>query len=192
VSATASRRGGSKPKPDEESLDDLLQVLVGQPFLGVKFIYGDELIVDFGPGRRVEDPVFGRTLEPDFWLGTLATDWLLLSSDSLVARSEDTDREETARTFEALKGSHVGATDVRPDLALTIAFSSGHKLLVLPRRAMRTQGLPYWDLLLPESRMIEAGPGRKWSVENADLPPKERGRSSRADGSGAPRPSRTR
>lgn len=188
MTTTAPRRRGPRA-PDPRTLNEFVQVLVGEPYLGVHFVYGDEMFVDFGPGRPIDDPIFGWELKPDYWLGTLATDWLLLSSKHLIARSDDTDREETARTFKALDGAQVSAVDVRRDLALTIAFSSAHRLLVLPRRRMRTGGLPYWELFLPESQMIQAGPGRRWSVENSDLPPKERGKSSRGDKS-APRSSR--
>lgn len=123
-----------------DELQQRLSAVAGQPFVGARTSYGDELRLTFGA-----TPERGRRWE----LGMRASKWMLLGDVGVLAR--ETDGPQGVSAFRALDGARVAAVDAaRSDRTLVVAFDSGHRFIVIPNKPHRTKDdLDLWELFSP-------------------------------------------
>src|SRR5436305_1312348 len=65
---------------DPVALQMVLQQLIGQPFLQLRFSYGDELNLHFGQPREYSSPKMKHLIKGSYILGTRASNWHLRPS----------------------------------------------------------------------------------------------------------------
>jgi hypothetical protein len=94
-----------------------------------------------------------RDLDGDIWrFVTQDADWLPGDPADLVGR--DIERAE-----------------VGDDVELRFQLSGDSVLLVKPPDQVSDDDPPYWELVTPGGVILEFGPGPRWQISNADVPP---------------------
>lgn len=172
-------RGERTKSSDPIQLQAYLQQLVGEPFLLLRFSYGDELALHFGKAREYDSPRMKHRVKGSHILGMRASKWLLKSSSPPVLVIGSAENGATPGSLTLTKeqleaadfirpGSIVVAVAVRPmtnsiaaGFGLSLLLSDGSAFLVTPE-AIQSDPAD-WELFTPYERFLKVGPGLEWS-----------------------------
>ena len=172
-------RGEQAKSSDPIQLQAYLQQLVGEPYLHLRFSYGDELALHFGKAREYDSARMKHRVKGSYILGMRASNWQLKSSSPailVVGSAEDgATPSNPALTKEQLEaadfirpGSILVSATVRPmthsiaaGFGLSLLLSDGSAFLVAPKAI--SSGLADWELFTPYERFLKVGPGQEWS-----------------------------
>jgi hypothetical protein len=148
----------------------LTKPLITETCTQVYFNYGDELCLDFGILSPEEHPKLQGLLKGSWQFGAKATPWLLKKAEQLLLNSEEpeTDVEiKNAKKFtqESLENKKILKFEVNPDnLELQILFEDNYELILQPD--LENLDLSYWDLFMPNEKVLEVGAGYFWSCKS--------------------------
>lgn len=159
---------------DAALLQSYLQQLIGQPFLLLRFSYGDELSLHFGQSIPYPSPKMQHRFKGSYILGTRASQWFMRAGSRTVYVRDLEDvpssKAATPITKAELESSspfQVGAQIVRAraiphavGFGLEIGFSDGASIWINPGGDYEVAD---WELFTPFERYLRAGPGRSWS-----------------------------
>jgi hypothetical protein len=179
---------GEQPKStDPGQLHAHLQQLVGEPFLHLRFSYGDEMTLHFGTARPYDSPRMNGRVKGSYILGMRASNWYLKSSSPPVLVIGSAENAEEGQGRPALTkgqletggfvrpGAVVVSAVVRPvtnpataagGFGLSLLLSDGSAFLVTPEAIPSDSAespLADWELFTPYERLLRAGPGLEWS-----------------------------
>jgi hypothetical protein len=184
---TIDLRSVQKDSSDLDLLQAYLQQLVGQPFLAIRFSYGDELAIHFGETRPYSSPKMKHLTKGAYILGARGSQWRLRSEapPAIIVGSGD-DKSASAANLKPLSKAdlesgaffrpgtlvvHVHATPVTSvagfsAYALSLAMADGTSLFVSPVLAepheLADEPLADWELFTPYERLLRVGPGLQW------------------------------
>ena len=160
-------------------LYSLVQGLEGKKCWKAAFGYGGELYLHFGARLPCHNPNVAGESKGAWIFGTCGTPWHLVTSEGSVS-SENHREKELVSQIEELAGTTVTNVAISlPDGAITIYFTNRGRLLVTPTARDRHSDVPYWELFMPNHRLLAFGPGVGWSHSRSDTTPQ---RQSRAGG----------
>lgn len=147
---------------DLEQLHQIISGVIGETCWKASLSYGDELTLHIGAKIPYsQKSMTGR--EKGAWiLGTRATQWRLDSPTQTLVSSND-EPEIIRHKVDAIKDSTIaGIETYYRNLALTVTFSNGYKLILLPSSEDNVD-LPYWEMFTPYQMVLKVGPGARWS-----------------------------
>jgi hypothetical protein len=157
----------------------LVEGLRGKKCWKAAFGYGGELHLHFGAHIPRENPNLAGESKGAWIFGSCGTPWHLVIPEGSVS-SENHREEELVLQIKELEGATVTNVAISlPDGALTIYFTGKRRLLVTPIARDRRYDVPYWELFMPNHRLLAFGPGNGWSYGRSDVRPQ---RPSRASG----------
>ena len=178
-------RGEQTKSSDPIPLQAYLQQLAGEPFLHLRFSYGDELALHFGKAREYDSPRMKHRVKGSYILGMRASNWHLksLSPSVLVIGTAENDATTGSVTKEQLEaadfirpGSIIVSATVRTmtssiagGFGLSLLLSDGSVFLVTPEAI--PSDLADWELFTPYERFLRVGPGLEWSYLSTQRPP---------------------
>ncbi len=173
----------SSTKPDIKTLQNtqtgkeivsivalLTGMWVGEICHQVRFSYGDELHLDCGEMSYEDHPKLKNSLKGSWRFGVRATPWLLKNADHLLLDSEqpESDTEILAAktlTQTSLENKKILKIEVNPEnLELQLFFEEDYKLILQPD--LNDLDLTYWELFMPNEKILEIGPGYFWSCKS--------------------------
>jgi hypothetical protein len=185
-------------QPRSEDLDELrslLRRLVGKPFLFFRASYGDELSLHLGEAVSYPNPRMKGHKKGSYIVALRASAWVLesgmqpgllySSGESFTIKSssrartlelEEIETRETIRPRAIVIDVIAETTPSR--LMLTLLFSDGSRLMVLPIQSADSEGddddpLSDWEVFMPRHRVLKAGPGTSWSYTNSQVKPED-------------------
>jgi len=148
----------------------LTEQLIGEICHQVRFSYGDELHLDFGEMSTCEHPKL-KDLQKGMWqFGTRATPWLLKKSGQLLLNSEEPETDDEIKkakqlTSESLESRKILKFEVNPEnLELQLLFEEDYELILQPD--LEDIDLYYWELFMPNDKVLEVGAGYFWSCKS--------------------------
>lgn len=154
---------------DLEQLREIISGVIGENCWRASLSYGDELSLHIGAKIPYSQKSMSGKEKGAWILGTRGTAWRLDSPSETLVTSED-GPEILRQKVHAIKDTHIAAFKVNyPDLALTVMFGNGCKLMVIPD-AKDDSDLPYWELFTPYRMLLKVGPSAMWSYVRSDLP----------------------
>ncbi len=145
----------------------LTEQLIGEICHQVRFSYGDELHLDFGEMSRCDHPKLRNLLKGNWQFGARATPWLLKKSGQLLLKSEEPETDAEIKnakqlTRESLENKKILKFEVNPEnLELQLLFEEDYELILQPD--LEDLDLSYWDLFMPNDKVLEVGAGYFWS-----------------------------
>ena len=148
----------------------LTEQLIGEICHQVRFSYGDELHLDFGEMSICDHPKLRNLLKGSWQFGTRATPWLLKKSGQLLLKSEEPETDDEIKnakqlTRESLENKKILKFEVNPEnLELQLLFEEDYELILQPD--LEDLDLSYWDLLMPNDKVLEVGAGYFWSCKS--------------------------
>ena len=148
----------------------LTNPLIKETCTQVYFSYGDELCIDFGILTPEEHPKLQGLMKGSWQFGTRATPWLLKKLDQLLLNSEEAEtdieiKDAKKLTQESLENKKILKFEVNPDnLELQLLFEEDYKLILQPD--LDDLDLSYWDLFMPNDKVLEVGAGYFWSCKS--------------------------
>ena len=166
-----------------------LQQLVGQPFLLLRFSYGDELTVHLGEPRQYRSPKMSDSKKGSYIVAARASSWFLKTgspprvmaglSRPIPFRSKDlvhltpvqAEKSESLKIGARVLCAEVFAFSEGRDTAdafgLAVLLEEGASLLILPsatsRRGTQLADVADWEVFTPHERYLRVGPGLRWS-----------------------------
>jgi hypothetical protein len=199
-------------QPYSEDMDEmrpLLRRVVGKPFLFFRASYGDELTLHLGEPTRYSSPKMDSLRKGSFLVATRASGWILesgsqpgrcfMSDDVKIEKSSKRSIRMELREIEKqatiLPGSLVTDAMASPALGgmmLSLAFTDGSSLVVLPRQSAATEDgdvreiaeeeldpadrpLADWEVFMPRHRILKVGPSPSWSCTDSSKPAEDSG-----------------
>jgi hypothetical protein len=181
-------RGIQKNSQDVAMLRGYLQQLVGEPFLHVRFSYGDELTLHFGQPRKPQSKKLAHLSQGSYIVAARASSWYVKTASPasvVVATSAvpigipdgfnslSTEQIESSNLVQP--GACVVAADVivvrsteTSGFACSLLMSDGASLLIVPESEADADGdasddVADWEVFTPHGRYLRIGPGLKWS-----------------------------
>lgn len=148
----------------------LTKPLITETCTQVYFSYGDELCLDFGTLSPEEHPKLQGLLKGSWQFGARATPWLLKKAEQLLLNSEEpkTDIEiKNAKNFtrKSLENKKILKFEINSDsLELQMSFEEDYALILQPD--LEDLDLVYWDLFMPNEKVLEVGAGYFWSCKS--------------------------
>jgi len=139
----------------------------------VDFGYGGDLRLNFGARIPYESPQMAGEKKGKWRFSTMGTAWMLFTPNGIVRgkKVKKRDEESLLKKTRAIEGGKVTSLEVSiPSNALSISFSNGCLLRVLPSPEDDKYDIPYWELLLPGHMFVAFGPGNRWSFRRSDVP----------------------
>lgn len=153
---------------DLEQIIQIISSVIGESCWKVSLSYGDELTLHIGERiPYVQKSMVGK--EKGSWiLGTRATQWRIDSPSETLVTSND-DPEIIRQKFDTIKDCHISVIKINSqNLALTLTFSNGCKLILLPNNEDDID-LPYWEIFTPHHMVLKVGPGTMWSYISSNI-----------------------
>ncbi len=170
----------------------LVQGLEGKKCWKAAFGYGGDLHLHLGARIPCRNPNMAGDSKGAWIFGTCGTPWHLVTSEGSVS-SENHREEELVPRIRELEGATVTNVALSlPDGAITIYFTNKRRLLVTPGARDRRYDVPYWELFMPNHRLVAFGPGNGWSHSRSDVRPQRRSRTSGRLGLSTTTPRRSR
>lgn len=153
-----------------------LHDLVGKKCWKVAFTHGGELSLHFGRHLSYDIPSMTGKKKGEWHLGTRGTPWKLFTPHGSVS-SRGNNEELLEGKANALEGRKVTRINIGvPDNALTIDFGNEHQFQITPTGNSVRSSLPYWELFMPNHRLLTFGPGSSWSCRRSDVPVSKNGK----------------
>lgn len=142
--------------------------LVGKKCWRAAFTYGDELTLHFGRKVQYGLPAMAGKQKGEWRLGTRGTAWKLFTPNGLIssAKGAQTALESQVKVLEGRQVTNVSVSI--PDNVLTVAFGNDYLFRVLPSAADDKVDLPYWELFMPNHKLVSFGPGDSWWCQPSD------------------------
>lgn len=182
-------RGTRERSSNADELRAYLQQLVGQPFLWIRFSYGDELTLHFGQPRQYRSSRLARLTKGSYIIGARASSWFLRTNvppTVIVGTSRPTSftaknlkpltPEQTERSEFLTPGSRILAVDAinlgtgtgpAYGFGLSVLLEDSASLMVLPpattKRNHGRQRVADWEVFTPYERYLAVGPRLCWS-----------------------------
>ncbi|MGH7134540.1 MAG: hypothetical protein ACREHD_02305, partial [Pirellulales bacterium] len=187
---TLDFRGVQQKSSDVSVLRGYLQQLVGEPFLHLRFSYGDELTLHFGEPQRPKPKKLAHLTEGSYILTARASSWYLKTAngagvtmaanatnagvpDGFVALST----EQIEHCQLAQPGARVVAADAtvvrsgrtESGFACSLLLADGSSILIVPAAAGEGDGdssaedVADWEVFTPHDRYLRVGPGMSWA-----------------------------
>lgn len=187
---TLDLRSVQENSHDLACLRGYLQQLVGEPFLHVRFSYGDELTLHFGEPREPRSKKLSHLVQGSYVVAARASSWYIKTADGkTVAVATNGSQANVPSGFGPLTtgqverntltqpGVRVVSADVtalRPaELAgftCSLVLSDGTSILIVPEigttshAKQATQDVADWEVFIaPHDRYLRVGPGPMWS-----------------------------
>lgn len=159
---TINQAGMVKNTSDIKKIEELLHGIVGELCWRTYISYGEELRLEVGAKRPPSVPGF----EMGVWsLGVRASDWILSLAGEQIATSDD-DINLIEQKMIMMEGCHISGLSIEyPTLSLELVFSSEVRLKIVPVQR-RNSKLAYWEFFMPNSMLLDVGPGKKWYFGN--------------------------
>ena len=149
----------------------VLQGLKGKKCWKAGFTYGGEMHLHFGARIPYRNPSMAGESKGTWILGSCGTPWHLVAPDGSIT-SEDHDEAELSLDLRQLEGATVVDIGLSlPDGTLTLFFTKKRRLQVVPSARDRRYQIPYWELSMPNHRLVAFGPGNRWSSRRSDVTP---------------------
>ncbi len=147
---------------DLEQLIQIISGIIGEICWKASLSYGDELTLHIGARITYSQKSMAGKEKGAWILGTRATQWRIDgSSETLVSANDDP--EIIRQKVNAIKDSTIAGIETEYcNLALTVTFSNGCKLILLPNSEDDVD-LPYWEMFTPHQMVLKVGPGGRWS-----------------------------
>jgi hypothetical protein len=148
----------------------LTRPLIKETCTQVSFSYGDELCLDFGVLTPEDHPKLQGLLKGSWQLGTRATPWLLKKAGQILLDSEKPETGDEIKnakklTQDSLVNKKILKFEVNSDnLELQILFEDDYELILQPD--LEDLDLSYWDLFMPNDKVLEVGAGYFWSCKS--------------------------
>lgn len=153
---------------DLEPLTEITSGALGETCWRASLSYGDELSLHIGARIPYSQKSMLGKEKGEWILGTRATSWRLDSSSETLATSED-EPEILKQKIQAIENTRITALSTSyPELALTVIFNNGCKLILFPR-AEDNSDLPYWEIFTPSGMVLKVGPGAIWLYVRSDV-----------------------
>ena len=167
--STAKQSGGCKADRERDlgRLYELMKALIGKKCQRVGFSYGGELCLHFGPLIHYTSNKLAGQKKGSWIFGTRGTAWQIetsrssISSKDLKSTGEERLEKRLSRAIENTKVTGFGV--FMPQNGLEMRFANGSTLRVLPTEKDARSDLPYWELFMPEHKLIVFGPDNAWS-----------------------------
>ena len=149
----------------------LVQGIQGKKCWQAEFSYGGELHLHFGPRTAYDNPKMAGKSKGAWIFGTCGTPWHLVTPEGSVS-SENHREEELEPRIRELEGATVTSVGLSlPDGAMTLYFTNKRRLLVMPTARDRRYDVPYWEIFMPNHRLVAFGPGSSWSSRRSEVAP---------------------
>jgi hypothetical protein len=193
VIASIDLRKTRRQSSDHAALRGYLQQLVGQPFLFVRFSYGDEIVLHFGEAKPYPSPKLAHLTKGSYLVAARASSWFLTTQapPTVIVGSEEPvslaskqlkpltpQRLEKSKQFTA--GARILAADPiqvrngrRPAYAFgfSAVLDDGSSFLIRPPFATvgrtkvrdRSPEIADWEVFTPHGHYLRVGPGVRWS-----------------------------
>jgi hypothetical protein len=180
---------------DLDELRPLLRRLVGKPFLFFRASYGDELTLHLGEAVPYPNPKMKGKIKGSFIVASRASSWILepgmppgrlftaddirVAGPSSLAKELELKEIETRPTIRHRSiVTDAFAEATASGILLSLLFSDGSNLLVLPIRSCDAEGddgdpLSDWEIFMPRHRVLKAGPTTSWSYTNSQAKPND-------------------
>ena len=153
---------------DLETIQQIINPILGQKCWEASHSYGDELCLEIGPRIPYANKLMAGKEKGAWRLGTRATSWKLAYGDKIVA-SNKLETEEIKRKVMLVEGASIIAFDISyPKLMFQVGFSNGYKLVLEPDE--EDLDFPYWELFTPQEMLLIVYPGSLWSYIPSNLP----------------------
>ena len=187
--ASVDLRATREQSSNHLELRAYLQQLVGQPFLLIRFSYGDELTLHFGQPRQYRSSKLAHLTKGSYIIGARASSWFLRTDSpptvviGTARPASFASKHLRPLTYEQVEESvllRAGARVVGVDaimlgtgrrsaygFGLSALLEDGASLLVLPppivKRNSRSGHVADWEIFTPYERYFSVGPGLRWS-----------------------------
>lgn len=160
---TVTGRAGKVSVPVETEL----RSLIGKKCWKAAFSYGGDLRLHIGGRVSYGIPQMAGKKKGEWVFSTCATQWVIVSHEHSMQSVGHTQAvlEEQAKNLEARRITGISAT--RQGMC-AIAFSGNWTLIVLPNASDKKYKVPYWELFMPQDKVIICGPGDQWAVKSAN------------------------
>jgi len=156
-------------KVDLEKLEEITSEIIDKVCWEASFSYGDELDLHIGAKIPYKHKFFTGKKKGEWILGSRGTDWLLYSNKEKIVSSED-DPDVMREKVKIIENTKiVNFRTNYPDLSLTVNFSNGCELTIIPNTEEddKYDDISYWELFTPYDMVLEVGPGKKWSYRSS-------------------------
>lgn len=144
--------------------------IIGKKCWKAVFSYGGELCLHIGPRVPYESPAMAGEKKGAWILGTCGTAWRLITDTGRIYTSKQSE-DVLEKKVNILENSTVtGFAVLAPRNGLVMLFNNGCYFHVAPTADDAKHDLPYWELFMPDNKLIAFGPGNVWSQERSDIP----------------------
>jgi hypothetical protein len=187
--AVVDFRAARRRSSDHCELRAYLQQLVGQPFLLIRFSYGDEFTLHLGQPREYRSSKLSHLTKGSYVIGARASSWFLkahrppsviIGTAQPMSKAAKHLKPLKPELLEASKLLRLGARIVCVDaitlgtgrrsaygFGLSVLFEDETSLLILPsptpRQRQRSSQIADWEVFTPYDRYCRVGPGLHWS-----------------------------
>lgn len=152
---------------DLEQLNEIISGVIGETCWKASLGYGDELTLHIGARIPYSQKSMTGKEKGAWILGTRATQWQLDSLSETLVSSND-DPEIITQKVDVIKDSTLAGIETNyRNLALTVTFSNGYKLTLLPNTEEDVD-LPYWEMFTPSQMVLKVGPSARWSYTSSN------------------------
>lgn len=187
--ASADLRATLERSSDHRPLRAYLQQLVGQPFLLLRFSYGDELTFHLGRPREYRSSKLAHLTKGEYIIGARTSSWFLkagLTSTVIIGTARPI--AVASKDLTPLTPEHVETTDLLRagsrvicaevikvgtrarsayGFGLLLLLEEGASLWIRPspslKRRTRPPEIADWEIFTPYDRYLSVGPGLHWS-----------------------------
>ncbi|HQU43030.1 MAG TPA: hypothetical protein PK867_09465 [Pirellulales bacterium] len=187
---TLDFRSVQQKSTDVTALRAYLQQLVGEPFLHVRFSYGDELTLHFGEPQKPKLKKLAHLTEGSYVVTARASSWYFKTANgiavTMAASAADAclpdgfvplSTEQIERGQLAQPGVRVIAADAsvvrsgatESGFACSLLLADGSSILIVPEPSGDVNGgggaddVADWEVFTPYDRYLRVGPGLGWA-----------------------------
>jgi hypothetical protein len=159
---TINQTGIVKSTSDIKKIEELLHGIIGELCWETYMSYGGELCLEIG----AKEPPRLTGIEMGVWsLGVRESDWILSLAGEQIVTSDD-EESLIKQKMIVMEGCHISGLSIEyPTLSLELMFNSEARLKIVPVRR-RNSKLAHWEFFMPNSMLLDVGPGKKWYFGN--------------------------
>jgi len=139
--------------------------ILGKAAWGVKIGYGSFLTMEFGITNNSQADL---SLRGEWHLWFYLCNWRIEKDDYFIVGSEDT-KEKLIEGVKKIEGRKLISFEICPQtLDLLLTFESNLLLRSFSVISdVEGEDKPHWMLYMPDNRVLVAGPGNRWVIEES-------------------------
>ncbi|MDG4555804.1 MAG: hypothetical protein P9F19_00185 [Candidatus Contendobacter sp.] len=149
-----------------EILNKFTKKFLGKTAWGVKIGYGSFLTIEFGVPNNYQT---NMSVHGEWHLWFYLCCWRIEKDGYFIVGSEDT-KEKLIEGVKKIEGRKLNSFEICPqtlDLLLTFESNLLLRSFSVIGDVEGDEDKPHWMLYMPDNRVLVAGPGNRWVIEES-------------------------